>query len=365
MPGLFNLPKMRHFVVALFPALFAVLPSFGAENSTAFAVRVQPVVYSTEAVPVRATGVLARKREADLSFKTGGVIETVLVRVGDSVRKGQILARLWQDEIQAQVAQARSNFEKAQRDLARQERLHAGAVGTIEDLQDAHTTLELAAAQLKMAEFNSRYSVITAPEDGRILRRLAEPDELTAAGRAILSFASDSEGWIVRAALAESDVAGLRLGDRAEIDGASGKISQISEGTDATTRTVPVEIALRTPPPHARSGMITAVTLFPQPVAARPVVPASVLIEGSGKKASLFLLDTGAEKVRRVPVEIESLENAQAYLRTTLPKTARLIVRGGEYLQDGAAVAVKEETSGVALSRTPVVLKRQLETATP
>ncbi|HEY5751523.1 MAG TPA: efflux RND transporter periplasmic adaptor subunit [Chthoniobacterales bacterium] len=365
MTALFNLPKTRHFVVVLFSAFFSVLPGFAAENSTAFAVSVEPVVYSTDAVPVRATGVLARKREADLSFKTGGVIEAVLVRVGDSVKKGQILAKLWQDEIQAQVAQARSNFEKAQRDLARQEKLRAGAVGTVEDLQNARTALELAAAQLKMAEFNSRYSVITAPEDGRILRRLAEPDELTEAGRAVLGFASDSEGWIVRAALAESDVASLRLGNQAVADGAPGKISQISEGTDVLTRTVPVEIALAVPPPHARSGMIAAVTLFPQPVAPRPVVPASVLIEGNGKKASLFLLEAGSQNARRVSVDVETLENTRAYLRTGLPKTARLIVQGGEYLQDGSVVAVKEQEQGVALSQAPGAVNHRLKTLTP
>lgn len=342
MPGFFHLLKARRVAPAVLAVLFAVLPGFGAEIPNGIAVRVQPVVYSTNAIPVRAPGLLARKREADLSFKTGGIVESVLVRVGDPVKKGQILARLWQDEIQAQVAQARSHFEKARRDLARQEKLRASEVGTIEDFQDARTAVEIAEAQLKVAEFNSRYSVIVAPEDGRILRRLAEPDELIVPGRPILGFGADSEGWLVRASLAEADVASLRLGDRVDVGGDRGWISQISEGTDAATRTVPIEIALTAAPPNARSGMIVAVTLFPQPVAPRPVVPASVLIEGNGRTASLFLLNEGENTVRKTLVEVESLQNTQAYLRTALPKTARLVVQGGEYLQNGATVTVQD-----------------------
>ena len=50
---------------------------------------------------VFATGPLAAAEEAKLSFKTGGIIAQVLVREGQKVRKGQLLAKLTLDEIQA------------------------------------------------------------------------------------------------------------------------------------------------------------------------------------------------------------------------------------------------------------------------
>jgi RND family efflux transporter MFP subunit len=330
-------------------ALLAVTSQAAPATTTAskpIVVRTAPVEYSSAAVPIRVSGVLARRTEASLSFKIGGVVESVAVRAGDIVAKDQVLARLQPDEIEAQVAQARSAVEKAHRDLARTEKLQAGAVATLENLQDVRTAVEQAEAQLRIAEFNRLHSVIRAPAAGRILRRAAEPNELVAAGRSILEFAADADGWLVRAGLAERDVARVRLGDRAEIrcgaetEGVAGRMAQISESADAATRTTEVEIALDAVPANARSGFVAAVTLLPAPVAERPMVPAVTLIEGDGGSASLFMLEPGATTVKRVMVEVEALLGTQAYLRTALPRTARLVVAGGEYLRDGASVAV-------------------------
>lgn len=309
-------------------------------------VELAPVVYTDNAVPVRATGVLSRKTEADLSFKIGGMIEAVNVRAGDVVAKDQVLAQLRLDEIDAQLAQARSGLEKAQRDLARVEKLQANAVATLENLQDARTAVDVAAAQVRIAEFNRRYAVITAPAAGRILRRSAEPNELVGAGKPILGFAADDDGWLVKAGLADADLMRVRVGDRAEVSlGAeaeqiAGTITHIAEAADETTRTTQIEIALERAPTEARSGFVVTAALYPQPVKARPRVPATVLVEGAHQTANLYLVEPGANVARRVTVEVEALDGADAYLRTALPKTAQLVVRGGEYLHDGATVAV-------------------------
>jgi multidrug efflux system membrane fusion protein len=336
------------------PSLFLTLTLLAAAHaapatttaSKPIVVRAAPVEYSSAALPVRASGLLARRTEAGLSFKTSGIIESVVVRAGDTVAADQLLARLQPDEIEAQVAQARSVVQKARRDFARTEKLQAGSVATVENLQDVRTAVELAEAQLRVAEFNRRHSVIRAPAGGRILRRLAEPNELVAAGRPILEFAADSDGWIVRAGLPDRDLARLRIGDRAEVNCAAGtpavpgRIVQIAGGTDLATRTTEIEIALDAEPPLARSGSVATATLLPADVPERPVVPLGALIEGDGASASLFVLEPGATTARRVVVEVEALLGAQAYLRTALPRGARLVVAGGEYLRDGAVVSV-------------------------
>jgi RND family efflux transporter MFP subunit len=258
------------------------------------------------------------------------------VRAGDSVAKGQVLARLRFDEIDAQVSAARSAVDKARRDLARTEKLQSGAVATVENLQDARTGVEQAEAQLRIAEFNRRYAVIVAPAAGRILRRAAEPDEIVTPGKAIVGFAADAEGWIVRAGLAERDVARVRVNDAATLSlngsalAAAGRVIRVSESADAATRTTPVEIGLTAEAPAGvRSGFVVGVTLTPREVAARPVVPAT---------AGIFVIEDGAKTVKRVTVELEELRGERAYLRTALPRTARLVVSGGEYLREGQAV---------------------------
>jgi RND family efflux transporter MFP subunit len=320
-------------------------------------VRAAPVIYSTDAVPVRLSGVLARRTEAELSFKIGGIIEELAVRAGDTVTQGQMLARLQTDEIDAQVTQARSAVEKTRRDLARTEKLQAGAVATLENLQDARTGVEQAEAQLRIAEFNRRHAVIVAPATGRVLRRLAEPNELVASGRAVLEFAADADGWLARAGVAEREAGRIRLGDAVDIalPGASaarctGRITQISEATDALTRTTPIEIALDAPPAEVRSGFVVAVTIHPQPVAARPVVPASALIEGAADAASLYVIEAGSGVARRVAVRVEALLGNDAYLATPLSRTGQVVLVGAEFLRDGAAVELAAAAKTTAVN---------------
>jgi RND family efflux transporter MFP subunit len=319
----------------------------GVAAMAATLVRVQPVSYTDQAVPVQATGVLARKAEAEFSFKIGGVVETVAVRVGDRVTRGQVLARLEPQEIEAQVAQARSAADKAERDVARLEKLTASGVATVENLQDARTAREVASAALKAAEFNQRHARIVAPADGRILRRLAEPGELVAVGRPVLGFAADDEGWIVRVGLADRDAAQVRLGDRVDVrvggengENYAGRVTQMAEGTDPVTRTTPVEIALEIAPSRTRSGAVVSVEITPQAGPSRPVVAASALVEGAGRSAHVFIVDEGATVARRVAVDVETLWQDRVYLRTKLPRTARVVVVGAEYLREGMPVEI-------------------------
>lgn len=305
-----------------------------------------PATLTTEAVPVDATGVLSRRVESTLSFKTGGVIGAVAVRPGDRVTRGQTLATLRLDEIDAQVAQAHTAVEKARRDHARAEALHADRVATLENLQDARSALTLAEAALRAAEFNRAHSVIVAPSDGRILRRLAEPDELAGPGRPILAFADDDGGWIAKFGIAERDVLRLSTGDRAELSGPDGTamsavVAQIAEGSDLATRTVEVELAVNgVVPVGLRSGFIVTARIVPQPVAPRLAVPLAAIVEGRGRHASVFVLAPDGRSVRRLAVEIEAIHDDRAYLRTELPASARVVTTGAEFLTDGRAVAV-------------------------
>ena len=308
-------------------------------------VRAEKVVYSSQAIPVYATGVLSRRTEANLSFKVGGIVEEIAVRAGDAVKQGQILARLRLAEIDAHAAQARSLLEKAQRDLARVESLRADRVATLENLQDARTAVESAEAGVQIAAFNRLHAAIVAPSDGRILRRLAEPDEMVEAGHAVLIFASDGDGWIVRAGIAERDVARLHIGDRAQVNELTAsplpaRVTQISEAAEPATRTTEVELLLEVPPTGGRSGYVVRTVITPQPVTERPVVAASALIEGTAGKAYLFFVEANSTKAKRIQVDVAGIDGDRVFLDTPLPRDASVVNSGAEYLQDGAAVNV-------------------------
>lgn len=304
-----------------------------------------PVEYSIQAIPIQATGVLSRQAEAELSFKSGGVVGEVLVRAGEAVRKGQVLARLKLDEIEALVTQARANRDKAARDVIRARQLLTSQVYTLEQVQNVETQEEQAAAALRSAEFNARHAVIEAPSNGVILRRRAEPNQTLPAGTPVLDFATDAEGWLIRVGLSDRDILRVRVGDPAEwsirepATGSRGVVAHIAEASDPLTRTTEVEIKVDQLPSGLRSGFLTHVTLHPQPVTPRPWIPASAIVEGQGDSAVVFLVD--GTLARRVPVTAEGWYADRLLLRTALPSGSALVVAGAEFLRDGMSVRVE------------------------
>ena len=185
--------------------------------SGAIPVRLAPVTSDSAAQAVTATGVIALRDEVTQSFKIGGVVAQVLVREGESVRAGQILATLDLREIDAQVAKARSAAAKAERDLARVARLYRDSVATRQQMDDATTGAEVARADLQTATVNQQYARIVAPSNGVILRRTAEPGELVSTGAPVLTLGSRTSGTIIRASLPDRDVVRVRIGDRATV----------------------------------------------------------------------------------------------------------------------------------------------------
>ncbi|MBI5768915.1 MAG: efflux RND transporter periplasmic adaptor subunit [Verrucomicrobia bacterium] len=339
----FLLPALASLVLAAGCKRADPAAAPAAAASRVVNVRVAPIEQSTASPVVRAPGILARQTEADLSFPLAGLLASVTVRPGDRVKAGQELARLQLDPIEAQVAQARAAVEKLQRDLARVEKLQAERVATLENLQDTRTALTQAQAALTQAEFARNHAVLTAPAGGLVLRRSAEPNEIVAAGRPIVSFASEGDGWIAKASLAGRDAARIALGATADLDDgngnrARGKVIRIAAATDALTRTVPVDLQLDTPPAGARSGVIVSLTITPAPVGARSAVPLAALRDGQGGRAFVFVIEGNATTVKRVAVEVEQVDGDRAYLRSTLPATQQVVISGGQYLNDGTPV---------------------------
>jgi RND family efflux transporter MFP subunit len=310
-------------------------------------VRLAPVRRLAAAAPVFATGTLAGKEEVRLSFKIPGYVDRVLVDEGAAVRRGELLATLKPDEASSRVTQARMAHEKALRDVARAEELHAAGVATLQLVQDARTAEEVARATLRMASFDARHAEIRAPDDGVILARLAEENEMVNAGVPVLAFKSAAQGWIVRASVADRDVVRLAIGDAAQIEtnaypGAplAGVVSQIAAAASPATGTFDVEISV-TPDGRALfSGMTARVQIAPssgEPVA---LVPLAALALGDGDAGVVFALDAERQRARRLDVRVAFLAGDEAALAAGVDGVAEVVTDGVAYLRDGTPVRV-------------------------
>ncbi len=141
--------------VALIAGLIAFLPekaglsSLGARSREVEAAIVVPQSPSAEGVVLTAGGYIIPRHRIDLAPKISGRVTEINFEKGDFVRKGEVLARLDDQEILAQLAQAQANRQAAE---ARLKELLAGS--RPQEIERAKAALEQAEASLRTAQLN-------------------------------------------------------------------------------------------------------------------------------------------------------------------------------------------------------------------
>jgi RND family efflux transporter MFP subunit len=343
----------RNGILVTLAALATLLAGCGREQAPAAPratpVRVQLAAQGPAVPPIDTNGIVVTKNEMRLSFKLGGLVRRVHVQPGQSVKQGQRLAEIELTEVNAQVEQARQLAEKSQRDLKRGENLYADQVISLEQLQDLRTQAAVAEAGFKSAQFNQGYSVIVAPRDGVVLRKLVEERELVAAGAPVLVFGESDSGFVVRAALADREIVNVKLGDKGEIrmdafpgQAMQGTVSEVASAADERTGMFPIEVKFDSPPPRLVSGLVARLRMAPQS-AAPPLtyVPMAALVEGDGDRASVFVIDDG--KASRRQVRVAFITADAIALESGLGAGERVITDGALFLEDGEAVEVAAE----------------------
>ena len=250
------------------------------------------VKYEDIVSEVMGTGTLEAHVETVISSKISGLLTHVNVDQGDSIKNGQVLARLddrdliQQVEIakadfeaakatvtraQADVNRARAVCEQAQRDNVRnQELFRKGTISESEDekstealkIAEAELAREKAAAaetekQLIVAKNTLEYhrarladTVINAPFDGLIIRRDREPGDVVVPGSSIFLLISTKEMWI-KAWVDETQIGKLSPRQKARIifrsepdDTYQGGIVRIGRESDRETRELLVDVLI-------------------------------------------------------------------------------------------------------------------------
>jgi RND family efflux transporter MFP subunit len=322
-----------------------------AARTPAAPVHAVPVESAALTDTVRAVGVLAPRDEVRLAFKTGGMIDSLTVDVGDRVRRGQVLATLKREEIDAAVSQASEAVEKTRRDLERAKQLRADEVATEEQVQDLTTAYKVAQSGLDAVRFNARYARIEAPSDGVVQARLAQADELVQGGQPVLVLGATDSGWIVRAALADKDAVRVNVGDIAEVSFDAfpgqpfpGKVTRVAAAADPMTGTFDVEVEVSPAGARFVRGLVGKVTLGigngGRTAATSTLVPVSALVEASGSAGIVYVLDPTGTIARRKQVTVGSIVGDRVVVEAGLEPGQRVITDGAAWLTEGHPVRV-------------------------
>ncbi|MFN8666051.1 MAG: efflux RND transporter periplasmic adaptor subunit [Gemmatimonadaceae bacterium] len=317
-------------------------------SARAIPVDVEQVQRRALAQPVTATGTLGGKEEVSLAFSTGGIIARILVEEGRQVRAGELLAELSPVPVSAEVAKAEQGRSKAERDLARVRALHRDSIATTEQLQDATTALAVAEQNLKAARFALDHSVVRAPSNGVVLRRLAEPNQVVGAGTAILVVRTAQRGVVVRAGLPDRDAVRVQLGDSAIVtfdalpgERFRGRVTQRASAASAMTGTYAVELALEPRAESLASGLIGHVEIQTRGEGSLPTLPLEALVEADGDSAAVYVVARGSERGTRREIHIARILGDRVALSSGVEPGEWVVVRGAAYLDNDTRIAVR------------------------
>jgi RND family efflux transporter MFP subunit len=324
-------------------------------TNTAIPVQLQALNAESQAVTIPVSGQFTTDDEVLLSFKTDGIIQRILVKEGDVIRKGQTVAILDPTEIDAQVQQAKLAFEKSQRDYQRTNNLYKDSVATLEQLQNAKTALDMAQQQLRTSQFNRSHSVITAPRDGYVLRKLANEGQQVKSGTSVIQTNGALSGnWLLRVAVSNKEWAAIHVQDsaRVEVESVPGKtfrglVSRRAEGIDPVSGSFMIDIKLSGEKPDAIAyGMFGKATIHTKGAAVTTgstsgpwSIPYDALLDGDDGSGYVFVTNDG-KTAKKIKVTVASMEKDKVIISSGLEGAKDLIISGSAYLTDSSSIRV-------------------------
>ncbi|MFA6464778.1 MAG: efflux RND transporter periplasmic adaptor subunit, partial [Desulfurivibrionaceae bacterium] len=197
--------------VAIVAALFLRLVVFGAPR-----VQIVHVEKRDLAAQVYGNGTVEAKVVVNIASKITGRIVEVGADQGDTVKRGQILAKLDLSELQAQNRQAEASLALATKNAARFKALAAKELVSKQEAEQYETAYLLAKEAAVASRSRLDDATIVAPEDGVIIRRDLELGATVTAGLPIFLMANPDTVW-VKANVDESQLKGVAPGQPATI----------------------------------------------------------------------------------------------------------------------------------------------------
>lgn len=291
-------------------------------------------------------GTVRLKQETPLAFNTPGRIVAILVREGDRVAAGQLLARLDTTALGANQAAAAAEVVRARADLRRAEDLFAKGWVTAPRVEQARATMVAAQARAQAAGFDVSLAVLRAPAVGVVLTRPGEPGQITQPGQTILTIGDTNQGFVLRLPLADRDAARVRQGQPATVNipalgpgTLAGAVSEVGARGDDGTGTFRVEVRL---PANARlaSGQIGSARLVlgPAEPGAPISVPTTAVFGARADEGFVYVLEPVTRRVRQRQVMLGAVSDAGVVVTGGLRPGEQVVTTGIDRLRDGQVI---------------------------
>ena len=311
---------------------------------------------------VLATGSVHPWQEVVIGPEVGGYrVSAVLVDVGDKVKSGQVLVRLSNDLLQAEVSSRRAAQRSAQADAANtgaalrrgETVLNSGALSAADldrlraEQIAAQARVDTATSDLQTSELRLRYTNVTAPDDGVVTSRTVNVGQIAQAGTEMLRVLRQSRvEW--RAEVPESQLSQIKPGQVVNITSADGGIivgvvRAVAPTVQVSNRTALVYVDIKSG--NARPGMYARGRIDIGSGDAL-LVPVTSVVMQDGYSYVFVLKDKNVVERRLVHALTVHDDNMEIASGVTAGEV--VAVKGAGFLKDGDTVKVVSADDPVA-----------------
>lgn len=339
-------------------------PDDADQNASNAARRALPVeTWTIEARSFEASfevpGVMTSERDVRVAFETAGRITRIDVDEGDSVKRGQRLARVSTDADQSRIELLESQFETAKREYNRVKNLADEGLASEQELDQAESRKENARLSLEQARTNVGNATITAPISGVVAERFADEGEFASPGTPLVDLV-DTDKLQLEASVPESRIddiqPGMEMDVRFPTSGyeVTGTVPFLPARVHSRTRTYPVEVQLpaeklderdRTLRPGTRADITVPYESYSEAV----VIPRNAVLLGYDRNEVVVIPDSDAEVPRAEvrAVELGPGRGNRVVVTDGLEAGESLVVVGHRALTDGAPVDIVNRPSSL------------------
>ena len=303
--------------------------------------------------------------------KVSGRLEAVNVRLGDQVRRGQLLATLEDRELREQVRQNEASLEvsratvrqreadlkNAQSNLDRSRNLFARNLIARQTLDDAEARYDAALAQVDLAKaqgnqatarldelrINLSNTRILSPVDGFVGSRSLDPGAFVGTNSSFLSVVDIHFVRLV-ANLVEKDLRRIVLGMPAQVEVDAypgevfqGRVARLAPVLDPATRTAQMEVEVPNPASRLKPGMYARVQFVVLQRADALTVPRNAIVDLEGARG-VFVAD--GKTARFKPIKSGIVDGDAVEIIEGVPNDATVITLGSASLRDGDPIVV-------------------------
>ncbi len=276
-----------------------------------------------------------------------GQLLEVLVVEGQKVEKNQVLARIDDGGLLAQLAQAKSQLLLAETVFNRQERLWSQNIGSEIQFLQAKTQFESAEKAVEALSLQAEKSVVRAPFDGTIDQIFKEPGTIVAPGMGSELFrVVNIDEVYVEVDVPETHITSISEGSKVHVNLSAigeeieARITRVSKVINPSNRSFTVEIPLDNKSGFIRPNLMASVAINDYSNNSAIMIPQSVVSENAEGQQYCFALEESTEGYIAKRLIIETGKTSEDFIEVLdgVEKGALLITEGAKKVSDNQPV---------------------------